>query len=250
MKQVIAMHGWSGDSHSWRPWIDHFEQHNWYWQSAERGYGQRKVHEPDWQVDPAPLEQQRRVVIAHSLGPHLLADEVFMEATDVVLLASFSRFVPQGPKGRALVTALEGMRRCLGQEAETQMLNHFLARAAAPSPPTAIPQGPMDEGLSPEGRERLTDDLNRLMTCAELPSGLHPRTRVLVVEAGQDAIVVPAAREELLKALHLRLRNPVDHWLIHGSGHALLVPDLLNQVRRWLDQEQTLSGSERSTRSI
>ena len=236
MKQVIAMHGWGEDSHSWVPWIRHFKPHCWSWQSGERGYGNRQEHMPFWQDDQDPLELQRRVVIAHSLGPHLLPDAVFTKATDVVLLASFSRFVPQGPKGRALKTGLKSMRRCLDSEAEAEMLTTFLKRAAAPSPPERLPRGPIHEGLSREGRERLTDDLDRLIASAELPLGLRATTRVLVVEAELDAIVVPAAKQELRDAVQTRLEHPADHWCMPSSGHALMVPDLLMRIQRWLDQ--------------
>ncbi len=236
MKQVIAMHGWSGDSHSWVSWIRHFNHHHWSWQSGERGYGKRQEHMPFWQDDQEPTEQQRRVVIAHSLGPHLLPDAVLAHATDVVLLASFSRFVPQGAKGRALKTGLKGMRRCLGSDAEAKMLTNFLSRAAAPSPADGLPRGPIHEGLSHEGRQRLTDDLDQLIASAALPPGLQASSRVLVVEAEQDAIVVPAARQELRDAIQTRLQHPAEHWLMPGSGHALLVPDLLMRIQRWLDQ--------------
>ena len=191
---------------------------------------------PFWQDDPDPIELQRRVVIAHSLGPHLLPDAVLAQATDVVLLASFSRFVPEGPKGRALKTGLKSMRRCLGSDAEAEMLTTFLRRAAAPSPPDGLPRGPIQEGLSIEGRQRLSDDLDRLIASAELPVGLQDTTRVLVVEAAQDSIVVPAARQELRDALQTRLQHPAEHWCLSDSGHALLVPDLLIRIQRWLDQ--------------
>ena len=191
---------------------------------------------PFWQDDPDPIELQRRVVIAHSLGPHLLPDAVLAQATDVVLLASFSRFVPEGPKGRALKTGLKSMRRCLGSDAEAEMLTTFLRRAAAPSPPDGLPRGPIQEGLSIEGRQRLSDDLDRLIASAELPLGLQDTTRVLVVEAAQDSIVVPAARQELRDALQTRLQHPAEHWCLSDSGHALLVPDLLIRIQRWLDQ--------------
>lgn len=236
MKQVIAMHGWSGDSHSWVSWIRHFNHHHWSWQSGERGYGKRQEHMPFWQDDQEPTERQRRVVIAHSLGPHLLPDAVLAHATDVVLLASFSRFVPQGAKGRALKTGLKGMRRCLGSDAEAEMLTNFLRRAAAPSPADGLPRGPIHEGLSHEGRQRLTDDLDLLIASAALPPGLQASSRVLVVEAEQDAIVVPAARQELRDAIQTRLQHPAEHWFMPGSGHALLVPDLLMRIQRWLDQ--------------
>ncbi len=237
MKQVIAMHGWSGDSHAWRPWIRHFKQHNWFWQSGERGYGSLQVQMPFWKDDQDPIEEQRRVVIAHSLGPHLLPDEVLALATDVVFLASFARFVPNGAKGRALATGLKGMRRCIGSSEESKMLNSFWARATAPAFPKGLPRGPIDEGLSTKGRQRLIDDLDRLIASSELPPGLRETTRVLIVEAGQDAIVVPAARRELLEALQSRLQKQAEQWILKESGHALLIPDLLMRVQRWLDQD-------------
>ena len=229
------MHGWSGDSHAWMPWIRHFQHHHWFWESGERGYGQRPMHMPFWQDDHDPKELQRRAVIAHSLGPHLLPDAVFANATDVVFLASFARFVPQGPKGRALNTGLKSMRRCLGSDAEAEMLTTFLKRAAAPSPSEGLPRGPIQEGLSQEGRQRLSEDLERLIASTALPVGLQPTSRVLIVEAEQDAIVVPAARQELRNAVQTRLGHPPEHWLMPQSGHALLVPNLLMRIQRWLD---------------
>jgi pimeloyl-[acyl-carrier protein] methyl ester esterase len=78
--------------------------------------------------------------------------------------------------------------------------------------------------------------LDQLIASAELPPGLQASSRVLVVEAEQDAIVVPAARQELRDAVQTRLQHPAEHWFMPGSGHALLVPDLLMRIQRWLDQ--------------
>ena len=53
-------------------------------------------------------------MIAHSLGLHLLPATVLAQADAVVLLASFSAFVPQGRAGRAVAAALKGMQAALG----------------------------------------------------------------------------------------------------------------------------------------
>ena len=104
MRQVIAMHGWSGDSVAWAPWERHFSRQGWLWQSGERGYGHRSAYEPSWaETNMAQPKRARRVVIGHSLGPHLLSTAVLNQATDVVLLASFGRFVPTGPEGLSLI---------------------------------------------------------------------------------------------------------------------------------------------------
>ena len=241
MKQVIAMHGWSGDGMAWAPWERHFSHRGWLWQSGERGYGHRRSCDPRWAEpttgDPIPATAtQRRVVIAHSLGAHLLKAAVLCQATDLVLLASFGRFVPQGPEGRALRTGLRGMQKAIGGPGEATMLRTFLKRAAHPADIGGLPAGPVQLGLSQQGRITLKEDLARLIETCDLPAGLPKMARVLVVDGAEDAIVAPAASREQLQALTRHLEHAPDHWQLSGVGHALLVPDLLVRVHHWLDQ--------------
>tara|TARA_B100001121_G_scaffold26245_1_gene20418 strand:- start:1911 stop:2660 length:750 start_codon:yes stop_codon:yes gene_type:complete len=243
MRQVIAMHGWSGDSTAWAPWERHFSHRGWLWQSGERGYGNRQACDPCWseptgtEASQSPLLSgpPRRVVIGHSLGPHLINTAVLRRATDVVLLASFGRFVPEGPEGRALRTALKGMLKSIGGAGEATMLRAFLKRAAQPAGLEGLPPGPERQGLSQQGRECLRADLDRLIATTGLPSGFPKTARVLVVEGAEDAIVAPAASREHLQALTHHLEQTPAHWQLSGVGHALLVPDLLVRVQRWLD---------------
>ena len=235
MKQVIAMHGWSGDGGSWQAWERHFSRHGWSWCSGERGYGDRTPTMPFWQTSEPGESQPCRAVIAHSLGPHLIGTDVLTQATEVVLLASFGRFVPEGPQGRALRTGLRGMREAIGGAGETAMLRTFLRRAAQPGNADGLPHGPVQKGLSAQGRERLANDLDQLIATCGLPKGLPSSARVLVVDAEEDAIVAPAARRDQLLALERHLEQPPEHWQLCKAGHALLVPDLLKRVQQWLD---------------
>ena len=148
MKQVIAMHGWSGDGGSWHAWERHFSRHGWSWCSGERGYGDRTPVMPTWRTTEPTGTKPCRAVIAHSLGPHLIGADVLSEATEIVLLASFGRFVPEGPQGRALRTGLKGMRKAIGGAGETAMLRTFLQRAAQPGSADGLPPGPVQKGLS------------------------------------------------------------------------------------------------------
>ena len=240
MKQVIAMHGWSGDSTAWTPWERHFSHRGWLWQSGERGYGNRRSCNPSW-AEPTSsgtcpsMVKQRRVVIAHSLGPHLIEPSVLAQATDVVLLASFGRFVPQGPEGRALRAGLRGMQKAIGSPGEDTMLRTFLKRAAQPAEVSGLPPGLEQHGLSERGRDCLRHDLERLIGTAGLPPGLPTAARVLVVEGMDDSIVAPAASREHLLALTSHLQDAPERWLLRDVGHALLVPDLLVRVQKWLD---------------
>ena len=237
MRQVIAMHGWSSDGTVWAPWQRFFQRHGWHWINGERGYGGRSPVVPAWSESPDDATPQRRVVIAHSLGPHLLDAAVLAQATDAVLLASFGRFVPAGRQGRALRAGLEGMRCAIGSPGEAAMLQTFLQRAAAPTDVSALPPSPGSQGLTAAGRERLRADLDRLSTTNGLPPGLPASARVLIVEAECDAIVTPEASRCLRSELDNLLEQAPEHWLLPNVGHALLMPDLLTHVRQWLEQD-------------
>jgi pimeloyl-[acyl-carrier protein] methyl ester esterase len=118
-------------------------------------------------------------------------------------------------------------------ETACTMLRSFLAQAAAPEPVELLPPGPADRLLGEPQRQRLREDLQLLGRCSGLPPGFPPGIPVLAVEAGEDQIVVPEARELLrrdLEASGARLR-----WLtLAGAGHCLLRPGLLAAVQDWL----------------
>ena len=127
--QLIAMHGWAGDAQGWEPFQSAWSARGWTWQCGERGYGGQAPRPVAWQSG-----QGLKLVIAHSLGPHLLPASVLAQADAVLLLASFGRFVPEGPGGRRLRSAVAAMASQLaGPEANT-MLQTFMERAAAPQP--------------------------------------------------------------------------------------------------------------------
>ena len=228
MNQVIAAHGWAGDATVWRGWQRRFEALGWHWDAVERGYGQRLPHQPTWTEQPG-----QRLVIVHSLGMHLLPENVLRTADAVVILAGFAAFVPGGAAGRALAVALKGMASCLGTADESGMLRKFLTRCASPLPLSALPNNQLLQGLDPPGRQRLQQDLTLLQQCRDLPEGWPKAAKVLVVQGEQDAIVCPEARTQLLQTLDAA---QTDHVLRPDQGHALVTPAVLDLVVRWAGQ--------------
>lgn len=222
------MHGWCGEASHWEPWRQAFAGRGWSWQSGERGYGAAEPHQPRWQ--PRGL----RVVIAHSMGPHLLPGEVLAEAEAVVLLASFGRFVPPGPAGRRVLMALEAMAPPLSEvDSARTLLRTFLQEAAAPEPLERLPSGPAEGPLGERQRTRLRQDLALLRGTGGLPESFPPAIPVLAVEAAEDRIVAPEARQLLRKDLETQGNRT--HWLtLEGAGHCLLAPGLVEEVMAWL----------------
>ena len=228
------MHGWGGDCRGWSPWLEASASLGWSWSCGERGYGGLEPHQPCWQP------HGRRVLIGHSMGPLLVPSALLSEAELVVLLASFSRFVPAGPAGRRLETALRGMGQRLQpleplepEDSQAQraqaLLREFLAQAAAPAPVDLLPAGPAQTPIAAAGRALLRRDLDRLARCLDLPDGFPERRPVLIVEAGADRIVVAEARELL------RQRLPdASRLVLPEAGHALLDPALIPAVLEWI----------------
>jgi pimeloyl-[acyl-carrier protein] methyl ester esterase len=229
--QVIAMHGWAGDGSQWGPWRQASTPLGWRWTCGERGYGAHPALSPRWN------ESGRRLVISHSMGVHLLEEEVLAGADAVVLLAGFGRFVPPGPEGRRLRAALTAMAAELADgpgEPEAalraqKLLGRFLAEAADPDPADLLPPGPADGPVGSAGRARLRHDLALLERSDGLPPGFPPQAGVLIVEAEADRIVPPRSRALLREAL------PAAEVLrLEGAGHSLLRCPVIAPVLEWI----------------
>jgi len=232
--RIVAMHGWCGDAAGWEPWAAESSRRGWCWDSGERGYGGTPPHMPCWR-DGSSGQRGRRTLVTHSLGWHLVPQTLLEACEQLVLLASFARFIPQGRGGRSLRQALAGMEASLREGNGESMLQRFLAEAAAPQDVALMPQGPATQPLTEVGRQRLLADLGLLSGCGSLPAVLIRGTRILVVEATEDRIVPAPSRRALLNDLHQAGHSP-DHKLLKGVGHALLTPELLPTVLGWLDE--------------
>ena len=234
------MHGWAGDARCWEPWRAATKDLNWRWQCGERGYGELPPSLPSW-----PAEKDgptTRMVVGHSLGPHLVPADVLDRADIIVLLASFAAFVPTGRDGRRGRAALAGMAASLAdkQQART-MLRNFMDRVATPQPTDLLPPGPLDGPLNESNRARLREDLDLLGRCNGLPAGFPRSARVLIVEAEDDRIVEPEARRMLREVL-----PDADVITLPDVGHALLAGNVIPRVVEWVENARVIPSPKSS----
>ncbi|MFO7628631.1 MAG: alpha/beta hydrolase [Prochlorococcaceae cyanobacterium] len=223
--ELIAMHGWAGEASQWAPWLEAVEPLGWGWQSGERGYGNAAAAMPGWGDGGG-----RRVLLGHSIGPHLVPSALLASADAVVLLASFGRFLPPGREGRGIQAALAAMAANLHDaQSARAMLQRFLAKAAEPLTLEQMPPGPAQGPLSPTNRRRLRDDLELLARCSGLPRGFPAQGPVLIVEAQEDRIIGPEVRALLRAEL-----PAADVVTLPATGHALLRSPLIPKVLEWL----------------
>ncbi len=238
MNQVIAMHGWSGDSNTWLPWSNYFTQQGWLWENGERGYGLLKERNPCWQNSQSKDKDNIRAVIGHSLGPHLVKEETFSEATHIVFVCSFASFLAGNPKNRTLKKALKRMQEVIGTKSEKEMLNTFLKKACYPNPINEDLCGPIINGISIIGRENLKEDLELLINTKNLPKGIPSKAKALVIEADEDQIIDQASKVELIQKLSKHLDEPPTHWRLSKTGHSIFKPQIISQVKGWLEESK------------
>ena len=240
--QLIAMHGWAGDGGHWQAWQPAATSRGWGLQLGERGYGQLPALLPPWRL------HGRKGLICHSLGVHLVPPEVLAASEAVVLLASFGRFVPPGAAGRPLRIALAGMAAELQESGDEltdslkaqQLLQRFLRKVLGPGAGAGVqagdgaPPGPADQPIGAAGRDRLRCDLELLGRLTALPASFPRQVPVLLLEAADDPIVHPAARDRLRQELpHAQVK------LLAGLGHAMGDPALIPLVFDWLQDGLT-----------
>ena len=116
------------------------------------------------------------------------------------------------------------------------MLNNFFQKANHPCQTNENYGGPIQEGLSAKGRKTMKKDLELIINSQGLPQGLPQSTRVLVVEAADDKIVVPDAKKLLKKDLEKHLGSPPSYLFLEGVGHALGAAGLSEKVLTWLEE--------------
>ncbi len=235
MNQVISMHGWGEDSNFWEVWNKYFTTKGWRWQNSERGYGLLPPLEPQWTTKINDIPVQKRVAVIHSLGIHLLKENVLKDATDVVLLCSFSRFLTKGKENRALKTALQGMQKCLGTNREEMMLKSFQKKAYQPFSLETRPSTKVLKTISTEGRQKLSSDLELLLKSSKLPNQFPKKARVLIIEGKEDKIINKEAKTTLIDDLKSSLQLTPTFWSLNHTGHSMDLTGLTNKLEAWLE---------------
>ena len=234
MKEIIAMHGWAGDSNQWSTWIDLFEGSNWKWQTADRGYKDISPYTPKWKIQVEKLGL-KRVVICHSLGSHLIDKKVLFSATHVVLINSFSRFIPSGKENRSATMALNRMMNAINTPTEKSMLKKFYLKAYKPNNINVELNVSNFLHISDSGRLRLKDDLKLLINSDSLPSGLNSEAKVLIINSKKDHILANQTKEKLLEDLIKHLETQPTTINLQEEGHSISKIKNIKKIKHWLE---------------
>jgi len=234
MKEIIAMHGWAGDSHQWLNWEKVFKSCDWAWQTAERGYKDISPHTPKWNNNLNQVEL-KRVALCHSLGSHLIDQQVLHSATHVVLLNSFSRFIPSGKENRPIQLALHKMMNAINTPNEAAMLRKFHIKAYKPNHIDVKSSESNLLHISDAGRLRLKNDLMLLMNSDSLPIGLNTDSKVLIINSEQDHILANQTKVNLVEDLINYLDAAPDAINLQDEGHSITKVKYIKKIKHWLE---------------
>ena len=234
MKEIIAIHGWAGDSYQWSNWEKIFKSYDWEWQTYERGYKEISPHAPKWNHDSNQLEV-KRVAICHSLGSHIIDTKVLYLATHVVLINSFSRFVPTGKDNRPTKLALNSMINAINTPNEASMLKKFHIKAYKPNRVEVKSSESRLLNLSDSGRLKLKNDLKLLMNSDSLPNGLKSSTKVLIVNSEKDYILANQTKDKLAEDLNKYLKAAPKIINLQDEGHFITKIKNIEKVKQSLE---------------
>jgi len=234
MKEIIAMHGWAGDSHQWANWKTIFKSCDWEWQTSERGYKEISPHTPKWNNNSNQVEL-KRVAICHSLGSHLIDKQVLNSATHVVLINSFSRFIPSGKENRPIKLALNRMMNAINTPNEAAMLRKFHIKAYKPNYIDVKSTELNLLHLSDLGRLRLKNDLILLMNSDSLPIGLNTFSKVLIINSEQDHILANQTKVNLVEDLINHLEAAPKIINLQDEGHSITKIKNIKKIKHWLE---------------
>lgn len=201
---VHAYHGWAGDAGLWLPLASELGGDAQLFTFDRGYYGNSRV------VDASIVPD---VLIVHSMGWMFVPEAVLYQAPTVILLNSFSNFMPTCADVARRVRATISMMQANLARNPSGQIAAFCEVAGLPNP--SIHDDSIDGKI-------IQADLERLVTRRLTPESFEPTSSLLFVHASNDSIVHPAATLDTCSAFpqseHLTLESSQHNLPISHAG--------------------------------
>ena len=165
----------------------------------------------------------------------MIDKEVLHSATHVVLINSFSRFIPTGKENRPIKLALNRMMNAINSPNESTMLKKFQIKAYKPNCIDVKSSKSNLLHMSDSGRLRLKNDLKLLINSDSLPIGLNNSAKVLIVNSEQDYILANQTKEKLAEDLINHLEAVPKIINLQHEGHSITKIKNIKKIKHWLE---------------
>jgi len=235
MNQVIAQHGWGLDQSFWDSYKVEFQKNGWHWQNNERGYFSKNVTQSKWIKNN--LHDQIKMVLCHSLGFHLIQENLLDEASHVVFINSFNNFLPSSKKRNLIYRSLKRMeKKIISFEAE-DMLKEFIYRSFLPNNMTIKFQNMFYKNLGGLNNNLLLNDLKKLYTDKNSLKTIGKNCNVIVINSKKDLILDQDSSNNFIKLLNIKLTKKPTVIELSNQGHCLTNLNFYQIIKRTLDNK-------------
>ncbi len=235
MNQIITQHGWGLDQSFWDSYKIEFQKNRWHWQDNERGYFSKNVNQSKWIKNN--LKDQVKMVLCHSLGFHLIQENLLDEASHIVLINSFNNFLPSSNKRNIIYRSLRRMeKKIISFEAE-DMLKEFINRSFSPNDININFQNMFYKNLKSLNKNLLLNDLKKLYCDKNSHKCLEKNCNVIIISSKKDLILDQDSSDKFIESLNKTLNKKPTVIELANQGHCLTNLNFYQMIKRILDNK-------------
>ena len=235
MKQVITQHGWGLDQSFWDSYKDEFQKNGWHWQDNERGYFSKNITQSKWIKNN--LNNQIKMVLCHSLGSHLIQENLLNEASHIVFINSFINFLPSSKKRDLIYRSLKRMEKKIKSFEAEIMLKEFIHRSFLPNNMTINFQNIFYKNLKGLNNKLLLNDLEKLYTDKNSLKSFEKNCDVIVINSKNDLILDQDSSNNFIELLNKTLTKKPTLIELSNQGHCLSNLNFYQIIKRALDNK-------------
>ena len=232
MNQIISQHGWGLDQSMWNKVKEEFIRQNWIWQDNNRGYYSDPHVKVNWIKDDS--DNNKKVVICHSLGIHLIGKEILREASHIVLINSFYNFIPSNNESKITMRTLLRMEKKINSGEVRFMLEEFISRSFMPNQVDIKFKSIFNLKSKQINLKNLLKDFQKLYLQKSTFSLFSKNTDILVIKSKNDLILKDYASDEFVYLLNNSQINKPKLVQIEGQGHLIDNSCIVKILKDWL----------------
>ena len=219
MNQIITQHGWGLDQSFWDIHKVDFENNNWSWQDNERGYFSKKNNQSKWIKNSS--NSKIKMVLCHSLGFHLVKKSLLKEATHIVLINSFNKFLPTNQNRYKILRSLKRMEKKILNGETKDLLQEFIKRSFMPNNININFKNIFLKSLESLNSSILLKDLKKLYEEINLYELFNKNCKIIFIKSENDLILDKNSSYNFFESLNKIHYENITLLKLSNQGHCL-----------------------------
>ena len=232
MNEIISQHGWAFDSSLWTELRKIYIDSSWIWQDSERGYFNRALVSPKWINNS---HNQKKVIIIHSLGIHLIDKNILLNASHAIFINSFYNFIPKNKDRKLIVRALEKMNNKFNNLEIKFMLNEFYKNSFLPNKIDLNYKKAISIKFDNANISYLKNDFKKLSIQDKPPLLVSKNCNVLIIKSSDDLILNHNSSTiftELMSKTQTKKPTIIE---VENQGHIINNYKIFNLIDNWIN---------------